>query len=165
MDKDGVDPNPQTDHTNFKLTSDKFFYYLNASIKYDIVFIDGLHTYEQVRKDILNSLDHLSEKGYICLHDANPPTENHGLDYPVYTEWNGSVYKAIMELRATRGDLDIVTVDTDWGVTIISRANKNVGLVNYNIPQDLNWNTFSEDRVKFINLISIPDFCKKFNYV
>ncbi len=27
MDKDGVDPNPQTDHTNFKLTSHKFFYY------------------------------------------------------------------------------------------------------------------------------------------
>ena len=59
------------------MTSDEFFDFLRTNEfdrKYDVIFIDGLHKSYQVKKDILNSLQFLNPKGYIVLHDCNPPT-------------------------------------------------------------------------------------------
>jgi hypothetical protein len=54
--KDGVDPGQYCDSAfvNYKTTSDDFFQN-HIKRKYDIVFIDGLHTAYQVSKDIYNS--------------------------------------------------------------------------------------------------------------
>ena len=49
--KIGVDPNSGGSH---KMTSDDFFKQNDKS--FDVIFIDGLHTYEQTQKDIINSL-------------------------------------------------------------------------------------------------------------
>ena len=61
--KDGVDPGVEstlTPETNYPITSDKFFELIhNHDIKYDIIFVDGLHHAAQVHKDIINSLNHL----------------------------------------------------------------------------------------------------------
>ena len=40
--------------------------------KFDIIFIDGLHEYDQVKKDIVNSLKFIDEKGFILIHDLLP---------------------------------------------------------------------------------------------
>ena len=61
----------------FIMTSDAFFDGLDEEVKYDLIFIDGLHLEEQVAKDISHSLQHLSEQGFIIIHDCNPPTEFH----------------------------------------------------------------------------------------
>ena len=50
--KKGVDP---VSGGNIRKTSDDFFQ-TNDEI-FDIIFIDGLHTYDQVKKDILNSVN------------------------------------------------------------------------------------------------------------
>ena len=65
--KIGVDP---YSGGNFRGTSDKFFN--QNKKKFDCVFIDGLHEYDQVNKDILNSLDNLNENGIILIHDCLP---------------------------------------------------------------------------------------------
>ena len=44
-----------------KITSDDFF--KQNKKKYDCIFIDGLHTYKQVKNDILNSI-----KFMICIN-------------------------------------------------------------------------------------------------
>ena len=84
--KDSVDPGYETDNNiaKYKYTSDSFFSMLDNSLldkpndyKWDIIFIDGLHTADQVERDIINSLNHLSDNGSIVLHDCNPPTEYH----------------------------------------------------------------------------------------
>lgn len=68
---------------DFKMTSDVFFNHLFAGkvlspdYQFDVVFIDGLHLAEQVDRDISNSLKILKQKGFLVLHDCNPPTEWH----------------------------------------------------------------------------------------
>ena len=56
--KKGVDP---VSGGNIRKTSDDFFQ-ANDEM-FDIIFIDGLHTYDQVKKDILNSVDFELEYG------------------------------------------------------------------------------------------------------
>ena len=51
-----------------RMTSDKFF--ISNKEKFDLIFGDGLHRYEQVRNDIINSLKCLNEKGIILFHDC-----------------------------------------------------------------------------------------------
>lgn len=75
--KDGVDPciYGSYDFINYKMTSDIFFKeHINK--KYDIIFIDGLHTAYQVTKDIYNSINCLKNGGIIILDDVYPHSEN-----------------------------------------------------------------------------------------
>lgn len=74
--KDGIDPAQycECEYVNYRMTSDDFF---KNSIngKYDIIFIDGLHTAYQVSKDIYNSINNLNEGGWIVLDDVFPHAE------------------------------------------------------------------------------------------
>lgn len=67
INKIGVDPNAGG---NIKDTSDNFF--KNNKKEFDVIFIDGLHIYEQCRKDIINSLKVLKKNGFIfsSRHDT-----------------------------------------------------------------------------------------------
>ena len=67
INKTGVDP---FKGGNVKMKSDEFFK-INKK-KYDCIFIDGLHVYEQVKKDIVNSINCLNENGIIFVHDCLP---------------------------------------------------------------------------------------------
>lgn len=57
--------------THLKYTSDEGFLKLNDR-KFDFVYIDGLHTYEQVKKDILNFKQLIKSGGFIGGHDYHP---------------------------------------------------------------------------------------------
>ena len=117
--KDGVDPkwkrNPKRGN-KYEMKSDQFFKEIKENKKYDLIFIDGLHTYEQTKKDIKNSLKHLSEEGTIIIHDCNPKTEWHqrGIeDFHDGEEWNGTTWKAFIELRCTSPYLSMYTIDAE----------------------------------------------------
>jgi predicted O-methyltransferase YrrM len=65
--KIGVDPERGG---NCRMTSDEFF--KKNTDKFDVVFIDGLHHYDQVSRDFENSLKSLNSNGIIRLvTDAN----------------------------------------------------------------------------------------------
>jgi len=66
--KYGVDPEIGG---NFRMTSDKFFLKY-PNIKFHTIFIDGLHYYEQVQKDAINSIKSLYKNGTIFFHDMLP---------------------------------------------------------------------------------------------
>ena len=62
----------------YELESDEFFNKKSKFIKSfspEVVFIDGLHTFEQSLKDVINTLNIIDKNGYIILHDCNPPSE------------------------------------------------------------------------------------------
>ena len=113
--KIGVDP---VSGGNIRSTSDQFFS-TNTS-KFDIIFIDGLHHYEQVIKDVNNSLQILNDNGFILLHDCLPRSIAHQAIPRYRGSWNGDVWKALVELR-TRSDLDTYTCQIDFGVGIVQK--------------------------------------------
>jgi len=124
--KHGVDP--ASKNATFQVESDEFFAMIKPEVKYDIIFIDGLHVDEQVERDINNSLDHLNEGGTIVLHDCNPPSDWHQRSFEEAKkngcrQWNGTTWKAIVKAR-TNPDIELRTVNTDWGCGIIQRKQK-----------------------------------------
>ena len=163
--KIGVDPNPTSPDTTHIMTSDDYFDYFIGEDKFDIIFIDGLHIDHQVDKDIVNSLKCLNEGGTIVLHDCNPPTEEHALEYPVFTPptngaWNGTVYLSLIKLRLYKSDVVLKTVDSDWGVGILTRGESKT--LDSFPDNSLNWNFFNENRKDILNLMDPETF--KSNY-
>lgn len=169
-----VDPNPCKNSSQeaspygsivdthiIKMTSDEFFAKEMIQIyKWDIIFIDGLHEATQVSRDIENSLKHLAEGGTIVLHDCNPPKYEHttvGIDGC----WTGDTWKAAVKFRATQPH-DLYTVDTDWGVGVITPSRINDSPINplVYLASDY-WPEFDEHRVELLNLISPEEFLKR----
>ena len=115
--KIGVDP---IEGGNIRKTSDAFF--KENKKLFDVVFIDGLHTYEQVRKDIINSINSINGNGWIALHDMLPRNwkEQH---FPMLNgPWTGDVWKVAFEIMQSKG-LDFKIVFIDYGVGIIKVKN------------------------------------------
>jgi len=158
--KISIDPFPQGEVT-FIGTSDEYFENISDDVKFDIIFIDGLHHDDQVLKDIENSLKHLSDNGIIVCHDCLPTTElmqardDHG------REWTGDVWKAIAELRVERIDLDIKVVDTDYGCGIIRRGT-NIPYEPY-VQNYKNYSYFNSDKSRMLNVISPEQFIQWIN--
>ena len=121
--KKGVDPSAGGTH---RMTSNEFFAQNDEA--YDVIFIDGLHTYEQVRLDVIHSLKCLKRPGWIALHDMLPRTwiEQH---VPVLTSraWTGTVWKLAFELMQTPG-IEFKILKIDCGVGVIKVLDAEVAL-------------------------------------
>jgi hypothetical protein len=167
--KDGVDPSPGDEvgggnfpEINYPITSDAFFNFIKGhDIKYDIIFIDGLHHSDQVDKDIVNSLNHLSPNGIIVMHDCNPPEYEIQLVPRVTGIWNGDVWKSLVKLRCTNPNLEINVVDADWGVGVLKIGSQEL----YNeesIETCLDYHYFDKNREKMLNIISVDEFYTKY---
>ena len=156
-DKTGVDP---YSGGNFKGTSDEFF--LQNKKKFDCIFIDGLHEYDQVCKDLDNSLNCINEGGIIFLHDALPANV-HQQAVPRYKIiWNGDVWKSIVYFR-TRNDCDIVTCKIDHGVSIVRKIpNKDLLKINVNNFKNLKFEDFYNNYQRYLRVI---DYDVIFNYL
>lgn len=159
--KTGVDPNPVSSHTTHIMTSDDFFNSIDEDAKFDIVFIDGLHLDFQVDTDIQNSLKHLREGGTVVLHDCNPPTPFHAdtkpnFNPPANGEWNGTVYLSLVKLRLYNNDLRLRTVNTDWGVGILTRELSES--IHAFPDMATTWDFFDSNRELILDLITPEDF-------
>lgn len=164
----GVDP--ASTHATFKLESDEFFNMIKPEIKYDIIFVDGLHVEEQVDRDIQNALNHLLPDGVIVVHDCNPPSEWHQRSYEEALkngcrQWNGTVWRSIVKLRANRQDLQIRVVNTDWGCGLI-RPILNIDdyVQPISIQEPLTYKFLSENRQEALNLITPQQFLDHYKF-
>lgn len=185
--KTGVDPgyeNPN-ERYDYKLESDEFFAYLKTGRtefptdkKWDLIFIDGLHLAEQVERDIINSLEHLSIGGTIVMHDCSPPSEIiareeyqnayrkillwYGNQWLEETAWCGTTWKAFYKFRTTRPDLRMWCVNDDFGVGIIQRGEQELA------PNDnpfYSYKVMDSNRKEHLNLITPDEFLGLFGGV
>lgn len=156
--KHGVDPEEKVGAT-FQTTSDEFFKN-RIKMKYDIIFIDGLHLFEQAHKDIMNSLKWLSDNGTIVVHDCNPQVERTQKRHHALGAWHGDVWKAILKLRMEEPNLTIYTVDTDEGCAVIQRGTQKLFTVKDPNTDIYNFTFFDAHRKNILNLISVRQFKK-----
>ena len=149
--KVGVDPDPNSKATIVK-TSDDFF--ANNNETFDVIFIDGLHHADQVKKDIINAIKFLNNGGYIVCHDMLPPDENTQKVPQMSWVWTGDCWKAWVQLRSEYDNLDMRVVDTDYGCGIIRIGTQE----KIRLECDLTWNNFVVNRSYWMNIISIDEF-------
>lgn len=168
--KVSVDPGIENieNPVDYKLTSDEFFRQLNSdeilnrNVKFDVIFIDGLHLAEQVERDIDNSLCFLNENGFIILHDCNPPTVFHASETYLYDMspskdyWNGTTWKAFFKFRR-RSDFFSCCIDSDWGIGVISKK-INLGIPTIVRNPYFEYNILNQNRNDSLNLISFEEF-------
>ena len=150
--KVGVDP---YSGGTIRKTSDKFF--LDNKENFDCIFIDGLHRYFQVKKDIENSLKVLNENGIILLHDCLPNNYFEQAIPRCQFNWNGDVWKAIIECR-TKSNIDTYTCYADSGIGVIMKRN-NLNSLNLEISNfsKLKFSFYFND---YKNLMNVIDFNK-----
>lgn len=167
--KHSVDPFFEEDHKTYdysysnidtvlkylthRMTSDEFFE--TTDEKYDIFFIDGLHTQEQVGKDIINALKHLNSGGFIVVHDCIPHNEAEQIVPRKSVGWTGDVWKAIPQLE--KQGIDYKTVDTDWGCCVIKYKENPDSLV-YPEVSTYTWNDFVKNKKDLLKIISVDEF-------
>ena len=153
---------------DFKMTSDDFFQKLDKNeilsndIKFDVIFIDGLHLAPQVDKDIKNAINYIKNDGFIVLHDCNPPTEWHARESygyhntPAHGYWNGTTWKAFLKWRFDPS-IKSCCIDSDWGVGILSK-NHQIGRNIESTNSFFEFNILKANQKEYLNLIDFETF-------
>lgn len=124
--------------TTFPGSAEQFFG--QSKEKFDLVFVDGLHTEEQAAKDIAASLDCLNPGGVIIIHDCMPPDAWHQREYHEFAEgevWNGAVWKVALRVFNS-STFKCSLLDTDWGCGIIDTSQTQVPVCKL-LPAKLNY--------------------------
>lgn len=154
----------------YPITSDEFFENPPRELTdlgLDIVFIDGLHTYEQSLRNVKNALKYLNPNGVIVMHDCLPdspataaPTFEEAKKHPDFKgAWTGDVYKTILHLRATSFDLFVAVVNTDWGVGIVKKGQPENKLpLSLESIKAMTFEEFVKDKERLLNLKPVSWF-------
>ncbi len=100
------------EHTRFAAqNSDQFFADMPPGQLFDIIFIDGLHQFEQVVRDFANAVTHSHAKSVILLDDTRPTDvysaipdfdeslRQRRLAKAQGTPWHGDVYKMLFYIH------------------------------------------------------------------
>ncbi len=118
-------------------TSDIFFEEIMGDRKkFDVIFIDGLHTFDQVLRDILNSISCLNEGGVIVVDDVIPSDYAASVgDIPTMAEirkaigsptfdWMGDVFKAVFFVESFLRTFSYATIRENHGQMVMWRSIK-----------------------------------------
>jgi len=152
----------------FRVTSDEFFVKNHEMLSrrgVDVCLVDGLHTYDQALRDVLNTLRYLKPNGVIVLHDCNPTSEltarpASGIEDLMSQEvsgwdgsWSGDVWKAIVHLRALKNDLEVFVLDCDTGIGVVRRG-RSESLLPYTEDdiRSMDYGLLSRNRGKLLGL-------------
>ena len=150
--KTGVDPFSGGTH---RMTSDDYFAESNDIV--NLVFVDGLHEYQQVWRDVQNALSRLEVGGYIALHDmlprnwveANVPCIKQG-------PWTGDVWKIAFDLMATDG-INFNILNIDFGVGVVCKLQDRVQLAKNSKLDHVDFLWYSNNR-KNLPIIEYEEF-------
>jgi hypothetical protein len=108
----------------FQLKSDQFFAQRDLNIFFpggvDFAFLDGMHHFEYLLRDVFNTERYSHKKTILALHDCHPVNvemANRETNYGRRTDgvtrgwWTGDVWKLLPILRDFRSDLDVTILD------------------------------------------------------
>lgn len=137
-EKIGVDPAQGGTH---RMTSDAFFKKNNQL--FSVIFIDGLHEYQQVRRDAINALDCIESDGWIAFHDFLPSSWKEHHVPRLQGSWTGDCWKLAVELINAEG-LEFKIINIDYGVGLLRKISD-----EYKIP-DMSDNLLNAEFDRFV---------------
>lgn len=120
-EKTAVDPNfrfnpvepPYCDAGIYYQETSDVFFTRRVNKKYDLIFLDGLHTYSQTLRDFCNAIEILTPKGVIIIDDTYPADIYSAYPNPhvarmvrridknqpdLKAGWHGDVYKVVFTI-------------------------------------------------------------------
>jgi methyltransferase family protein len=116
----------------FEVTSDHYFGQIVApDERFDLVYLDGLHTAEQTLRDLLNALSYLEPVGIVVIDDVKPVTALAAIperatfarvrDYLGSRDraWMGDVYKVVYFVDTFLQQLSYRTVAENHGQAVV----------------------------------------------
>lgn len=142
--KTAVDPKFKFDYITkasdntkyYQLSSDEFFGFHAGDSLYDIIYLDGLHTFEQTLRDLLNSIHYLSPRGVIIIDDTVPSSYFASLNSQKVASdlrkavgeldksWMGDVYKVVAFIHSFLSCFSYGTVKENHGQTILWKSHR-----------------------------------------
>jgi|TARA_B110000908_G_C9987238_1_gene328131 hypothetical protein len=109
----------------FEMTSDAFFEIVDDKLQFDLVFIDGDHSKEQVYKDFENVKDRVITDGFVILHDTYPCDERMTLH-----ELSNDCWETMLEIKQKhREEWEFITLPFNPGLTIMKKMKGNKQLI------------------------------------
>lgn len=145
--KIGVDPNRGG---TLRMTSDAFFAQDDRS--WDLIFIDGLHEYLQVKRDVDNALSRLNTGGSIVVHDMLPVRQSQAGAKPEEKYWLGDVWFLGFDLMK-RSDIRFNIFNFDFGCGIVTRGQQEPAVLD----AVNNWKFYQENYSK-LPIITFEDY-------
>lgn len=122
----------------FEVSSDKFFVELNWDVKFDVIFLDGLHTFDQTLRDLMNAAAHLANGGVIVIDDVMPVSFASSIgsltDLYAYrraipstdSTWMGDVYKLVFFIANAMPSFSYASVQENRNQTLLWRKKREV---------------------------------------
>jgi hypothetical protein len=140
--KVGVDPSYKFDPavegqagTEYRTaTSDAYFGELSREEMFDVIYLDGLHTFEQTLRDLLSALEHLKPHGVIIIDDVYPISYAASIPDLVASKrlrrelgiekaaWMGDVYRLVFFIQSFCQSLSYAGVAENHGQLVAWRA-------------------------------------------
>ena len=112
----------------FEMNSDNFFKEISDENSYDLIFIDGLHTYDQTYRDFCNCLSYSHSKSIFVIDDVVPCDSYAGMrnqnfavnqrinqtnptpDGSVNIAWMGDVYRILFLIKIFNSNFEYATL-------------------------------------------------------
>jgi hypothetical protein len=132
----GVDPNFKLEKDVVKgreqcllyqMESDTFFdrkILKKLGVKPDFAFLDGMHLFEFLLRDFINTEEAADRSTVVALHDCCPRNVEMAARDRSTRDWAGDVWKVLVILLRERPDLDIKVYDArPTGLVVVSNLN------------------------------------------
>lgn len=120
-----------------QVTSDTYFgSIVDADQEFDVIYLDGLHTFEQTLRDLNNAVDHLSKGGVILIDDVRPSSYQASLpDIEDFRRvrlhlkderraWMGDVYKLVWCIDTFYQNLSYACISNNHGQAVVWRERR-----------------------------------------
>lgn len=150
----GVDPFIPRESGILTCTSDDFFS-SHPDAKFDLIFVDGDHRFQQVEKDVRNAVQRINAGGAVVMHDCYPKSEAEAAAEKLTGSdpWCGGAYRVFLGYRRDAA-YRARCVDCDHGIGIIRLG---AGQTT-SIPADFEFAEFLANAREWLGLISPEAF-------
>lgn len=117
-----------------QVTSDIYFAdIVEPTRQFDVIYLDGLHTFDQTLRDFIHAVDHLSPSGVIVVDDVQPNSyhaslksmeEAYGIKAWLGSDdwsWMGDVYRLVFFIQSYYSRFSLRVIEDNHGQAVIWR--------------------------------------------